>query len=419
MASTEVSHSAALDHAEWRDSDSSRDRKISMLDVMIVLANRKKSIFAITAGFAVLAAIVSLLLPSRYTATVTLLPPQQGSSLSSAFASQLGSLGGMAALAGGGLGLKSPNDLFVAMLKSRTVEDSMVQRFGLIKEYHAKFESDARKMFEKNSTVKGDELSGLINISVEDGDPKRAAEMANGYVDQFRKLSAHLAIGEASQRRLFFEQQLEQARDNLANAEEAMKRTEQKTGLIQFDSQARALIESAASLRAQIAAKEVQIQSLKTFATGQNAQLVQAEQELDGLQTQFAKLTGSQQGQGDGLIIPKGQVSEAGLENIRAVRDVKYYETIFDILARQYEMAKLDEAREGALVQVVDPAIPPDKRSFPKRALIVLGATVSGFILGILWVLFDVGFQSAKSDSEMSHKLNALRRALTFRREAV
>jgi uncharacterized protein involved in exopolysaccharide biosynthesis len=391
------------------------DDEISLLDLLIVLAERKRIILWVTATFAVIAIAVSLMLPPSYTAIVVLLPPQQGSSMGNAIASQLGNLGGMAALAGGGLGLKSPNDTIVAELKSRTVEEAMVQRFGLMQEYHQRLLSDTRKVFEKHTTIDGSGKDGLLHISVEDRDPNRAAELANGYVDQFRKMSEHLAITEASQRRLFFEQQLEQAKDNLANAEEALKLTQQKTGLIQLDSQARALIESAASLRAQIAAKEVQIESMRTFATGENAQLIQAQQELDGLRTQLAKLGGSENIDA-GLMVPKGQVPEAGLEYVRKLRDVKYYETIFDILARQFEIAKLDEAKQGALIQVVDTAIPPDRRSFPKRGMIVIGATAAGFFAGIIVALVLALYENMNRKSEQAVKFVRLREALSLKR---
>lgn len=393
-----------------RDSD-----EISLVDLLIVLAERKRVILWVTAAFAILAIIISLVLPKRYTATATILPPQQNSSLGAALTSQLGNLGGMAALAGGSLGLKNPNDMYLGMLKSRTVEDAMVQRFNLMQEYHAKYPSDARKSFESRATVDGSGKDTLIHISIDDSDPNRAAELANGYVDQFRNLSEHLAITEASQRRLFFEKQLEQSKDNLANAEEALKKTEQQTGLIQLDSQARALIESAAALRAQIAAKEVQIQSMRTFATSENSELVQAQQELDGLRTQLAKLGGSSNID-SGLMVPKGQVPEAGLEYVRKFRDVKYNETIFEILARQFEIAKLDEAKQGAVVQVVDYAIPPDRRSFPKRALIVIGATAVGFFIGVFLALILAVYERTMRDPEASSKLRHLRDVVYRRR---
>jgi uncharacterized protein involved in exopolysaccharide biosynthesis len=301
------------------------------------------------------------------------------------------------------------------MLKSRTVEDAMIQHFGLMQEYRKKYLSDARETFEKRITVDGTSKDGLIHISVEARDPGRAAELANGYVDQFRIQSQHLAITEASQRRLFFEHELEQAKDNLANAEEALKSTEQTTGLIQVDSQARALIGSATSLSAAIAAKEVEIEGMQTYATGENAQLVQAQRELVGLRAQLAKLGGSEDSPTGGLIVPKGRVPEAGLEYVRKLRDVKYNETLFEILARQFEIAKLDEAKEGALIQVVDPAIAPDRRSFPKRNLIVIGAAVFGLFFGIFTALCQAGFRRIQDDSDAVIKLRILRNALSMR----
>ncbi len=397
---------------DWRAA--SEVDEISLLDLLIVLAERKRTIVWVTAVFAILAVVISLLLPVRYTATATLLPPQQNTSMGAALASQFGNLGGMAALAGGGLGLKSPNDMFVGMLKSRTVEDGMIQKFDLMQEYDKKYLSDARKVFESHTTVDGSGKDGLIHISVEDHDAKRAAELANGYIDQFRNQSQHLAITEASQRRLFFEQELEQAKNNLASAEEALKQTEQTTGVIQLDSQTRALIESAASLRAQITAREVQIQGMQTYATGENAQLIQAQQELSGLRAQLAKLGGSEDSASSGTIVPKGRVPEVGLEYVRKLREVKYNETIFDILARQFEIAKLDEAKEGALIQVVDPAIVPDKRSFPKRGLIVIGATALGFFIGVFVVLSAASFHRMKADPQVSAKLASLKKTLSI-----
>ena len=384
--------------------------------MLIILARRKWLILKITAGFALVALLISLFLPKKYTATTTVLPPQQGSSLSSAIMSQIGSLGSLGALAGSSMGLKNPNDMFVAMFKSRTVEDAMINRFGLMAEYKQKYMSTARKALEGHITVEAGTKDNLIHISVEDKDPKRAADMANAYVDAYRGLSQHLAIGEAAQRRLFFEQQLEQAKDNLANAEEALKETQQKTGMIQLDSQARALIESAAALRAQVTAKEVQLQAMRTYATSENANVVQAQQELDSLRAQLAKLGGNADDNGAGLIVPKGLVPQAGIEYVRKLRDVKYYETIFEILARQFELAKLDEAKEGALIQVVDPAIVPDYKSSPKRGLITIVAAIAGLFIGIFIALSLEGMERLRQDPEQNQRLDILRKALWTRK---
>lgn len=400
-----------------------KDESLSLLDMLVVIFDHRRLLVWIVAVVTLLAVVVSLLLPKRYTATVTVLPPQQNSTLGAMLASELGSmggssglssLGGMAALAGSSLGLKNPNDRYVGMLRSRVVEDAVIQRFGLEQEYHKKYLSDTRRVFERNAEVDGNAKDGLIHISVEDRNPQKAAEIANGYVQQFRDLSQNLAIGEASERRQFFEQQLEQAKDKLASAEEALKETEQNTGLIQLDSQARALIETVASLRAQIAAREMMIQGMQTYATGQNAQMIQAQQEVDSLRAQLAKLGGNQ-ASSDGLIVPKGLVPQEGLEYVRKLRDVKYYETIFEILARQYELAKLDEAREGALIQVVDPAVAPDKRSSPKRIFIVLGAFFGSLVLGILATFAMASLERLESDPESAAKLERIASAFHLR----
>jgi uncharacterized protein involved in exopolysaccharide biosynthesis len=338
----------------------------------------------------------------------SILPPQQSTSAGSSLLSQLGNLGSVASLAGGSLGLKNPNDLQVAMLKSRTVEDAMVDRFHLMDLFEVKRKSDARKRFEKIVDIDSGSKDGLIRISVTDRDPHRAEEMANGYVEEFKRLSATLAVTEASQRRLFFEQQLAQAKDNLENAEEDLKKTEQKTGLVQLDAQTRATIELLADLRGQIAAKEVQIAGMRSFATGENPDLQIAEQQLAGLRAQEQRMGATTEGATNALI-PKGNMQEAGIEYIRKLRDVKYFETIFDLLARQYEVAKVDEARQGAVVQVVDRAVVPDRKSFPPRTLIVLGAVVLGLILGSAWAFSREGLRRLSNNPAERSRMEELK----------
>jgi len=185
--------------------------------------------------------------------------------------------------------------------------------------------------------------------------------------------------------------------------------------VIQPDSQTRALIDTATSLRAQIAAREVQIQGMQTYAAGENAQLVQAQRELEGMREELAKLGGTQNSAGGEFLIPKGQVPEASLKYVRKLRDVQYYQTIFDILARQFEAAKLDEAKQGVPIQVLDPAVPPDRRSAPRRTLIVMVATVLGFLFGVFMALFQSSFRCLKNDPNACKKLTLLKRALAVK----
>ena len=390
-------------------SEVSLQEEISLLDLFIVLVRYRWLILKIAGSAVLLGIILSLVLPVKYTAMTSILPPQQGNSAGSALMAQLSSsLGSVASLAGGTMGLKNPNDLQVAMLKSRTVEDAMVDRFHLMNFFKVKRKSDARKKFEKIVDIDNGAKDGLIRISVTDPSPERAEEMANGYVEEFKRLSATIAVTEASQRRLFFEQQLIQAKDNLANAEEALKKTEQKTGLVQLDAQTRATIELLADLRGQIAAKEVQIAGMRSFATGENPDLQLAEQQLAGLHAQEQRMGAASEGATNALI-PKGNMQEAGLEYIRKLRDVKYFETIFDLLARQYEVAKVDEARQGAVVQVVDSAVVPDRKSSPQRTLIVLGAAVLGLFFGVVWAFSREGLTRLSNNPAERSRVEELR----------
>lgn len=391
---------------------SAPDQEVHLLDLLIVLSKRRKFIILFTLAITLLTAIVVLVIPSKYTAETIVLPPKESSSAASSMLGQLGSASALASMAGGGLGIKNPGDMYVALFKVPGVENALIQRFGLMARYHAKRMSDARKSFENRSSVVFGTKDGLIRVTVTDRDPKMAADIANAYVDQFRNLSEHLAITEAAQRRVFFEQQLKETNDQLAIAEEAMKSMEQKTGVLQIDSQARALIEAAGTLRGQIAAKEVQLQAMRSYATEDNSQLVVVEQELAGLKTQLAKLGGTDTVSTNDVIVPKGNIPAAQMEYIRRYRDLKYYETIEEIIARQFEMAKLDEAKEGAIIQVADLATPPDKRSSPMRVISTLIAFILGFFVACGWCVFQSGLERLKNDPAERERLEALRAAL-------
>jgi tyrosine-protein kinase Etk/Wzc len=398
---------------EGNEPASRPETRRSALDTLVLLVGRKRFFIRFVVAAALLSIIVAFVLPVRYEAKIVLLPPQQNSSIGSAFLGQLGNLGGLgslASLASGSLSIKNPADMYVSLLTSRTVEDAMIQRFGLMKEYDEKRMTDTRKVFEKRTTVVAGVKDGLIRISVEDRDPKRAAEMANGYVDEFRKLSASLAITEAARRRLFFEQQLQQAKGALTNAEAAMAKTQQSTGVLQIDSQARSLIESAAILRGQVVAKQVQIEGMRSFATDDNPNLILAKQELAALQSHLEHVAGSQHDNGSDINLSKGRVTESGMEYLRRYRDLKYQETVFELLAKEFEIAKLDEAREGSIVQVVDAAVPPDKKSSPHRLLIIIASTILSVFVAVFWILFQEKASRTFDHPENRERVDALKR---------
>ncbi|MGB6775790.1 MAG: GNVR domain-containing protein [Terriglobales bacterium] len=382
-----------------------------LLDLLIILSWRKQVILRTTLAAALLATALAVLLPNHYTATTNILPPQQSPSLAASMIGQLGALGPMAAMAQKDLGLKNPNDLYVGMLRSRTSEDALIRRFDLLRVYHDKKMSDARKNLENASTiVLGKE--GFISISVEDKDRSRAPQIANAYVDQLRLLTQDIAVTEAGQRRLFFERQLELAKNNLADAEQALKETEQKTGMIQLDGQAKAIIESVVKLRALIAAKEVELHAMRLFSTEQNPDVLLGEQQLSGLREQLTLLEkqsgGTSSDLGD-VQVPVGNVPEAGLQYVRKLRDMKYAETIFELLAKQYEAARLDEAKTAAVIQVLDPAIEPDRRSSPQRTLIIVIVTLSGFFGSVGYILLAAALRQLRLDPDIDARFTTLR----------
>jgi tyrosine-protein kinase Etk/Wzc len=392
------------------------ESKYAALDLLIVLARHKSFILKFTLGCAVLALIVSFLLPNQYIAETLVIPPAQSSSSgAAALMSQLAGAGGgaLASLASGSLGIKNTGEMYVSLFKSRTVEDAVIQRFGLMSRYKAKRMYDARKEFEDHATVVLGAKDGLIRIKVRDQNPQLSAKIANGYVDEFRKLTANLAITEAGQRRLFFQQQLREAKDNLTTAEEEMKGTQQSTGVLQIDSQAKSLIEAASLLRGQIVEKQVQIQAMRSYATEDNPEILMAKQQLSALEAQLSKLAGSEQDSNSEFIVPKGKVPEVGMEYLRKYRDLKYRETVYELIAKQFEMAKLDEARQGAIVQVADEAVTPDKKSSPPRSIIVVLVMLLAFIIAILWAIVAEGLAKALQDSEQYSRIQTLRQLLS------
>lgn len=397
------------------------ETEVSLLDLTVLLLANKRFITRFVLGAAISAVIVAFLIPVQYEAKVMLLPPQQNSSVASALLGQMGNLGGLGSLGSlaGGLGMKTPADMYIALLTSRTVEDAMIQRFGLMAEYREKKLSDTRKALERRVTATAGTKDGLIRLTIEDHDSKRAAELANGYVDEFRRISATLAITEAARRRLFFDHELQQAKDDLTASEEAMQKTQQSTGVLQIDSQARSLIESAAVLRAQVVAKEVQVQSMRSFAAEDNPALILAKQQLAALQSQLNQIAGSHQDLGSDIVMSKGRVTQAGLEYLRRYRDLKYRETVFELLAKELEIAKLDEAREGEIVQVVDAAVPPDTKSSPHRTLIVLGVTILAFFVATFWVILRQSLQRTFALPENRQRLEAIKHYWKGRPEAV
>jgi len=356
------------------------DRSTTLLDLMVIVVENWRKLIVVPVLAGTIALGISFALTPVYTATARILPPQQQSGMSAIVASQLGALAG---LAGGTAGMKNPADQYVAMIRSRSVADRLIEKFGLKAVYEATLPEDARLELARNSTVTAGK-DGLIVIDVDDPEPARAAALANGYVAELRNMLRNLAIEESSQRRSFFETRLADARDKLVRSEKLLRDSSVSLTVLKADP--RAAVEAVARMRAAITVTELRIASMRGFLSESSPDLRQAKQELEALKSQL-----SQAVRGDGA-----EVGEGG-EYIGRYRTFKYHETLYELLAKQYEMARLDEAREGSLVQVVDEAVAPQRRAFPRRGLIatVTALTTGLLMLGALFLIDAVRRQAA------------------------
>jgi uncharacterized protein involved in exopolysaccharide biosynthesis len=361
----------------------------SLLGALTHLARGKRLVLLATGIAFVIGIIVSLLLPVNYTATTRIMTPQQTQPSAALLMSQLTlnstATNPLATATGGGLSLRNPNELYLGLLASRPIADGIIAEFGLESAYRAKDMSAARKALADRTAVTS-EKSTLIAISVIDTDKRRAAAIANAYPEQLRALTKNLAVTEASQRRLFYEQRLKDAKADLVSAELAFQQIQKQKGLIQLDAQAKALITSLADLHAEVADKEVQLQALRSYSTEQNPEVQLLESQLASLQNQTAKLeerSGSPESGGLDL----ADVAGAGADYLRAEHELEYRQALFDLLLKQYDAARWDESRNAAVIQVVEEAIPPDHKSAPRRTVIVLIFTALGLFGAWLYLL--------------------------------
>lgn len=354
--------------------------EVGLPELIAAFSQRKKLLIALPVASAALAAAISFALPTMYKATTVLMPPQQSQSSAAGLLSQLGGMAGMAAGIGG---LKNPNDLYVGMLKSRTIADKLIAKYDLKKLYDVDSQEKARKKLEAGSSIVSGK-DGLITVDVEVPDKQLCAKIANDYVAELTELTKTLAVTEASRRRVFYEQQLELAKNNLSKAEISLKSTLDTHGVISVDGESRAIVETIGRLRAQVSAKEIELRSMEAFVTSTNPTYRRAEEQLASLRNELSKL---ENGRRDaGAPDQRADGGKDGFENIKTLRDVKYFQMLYEILAKQYEVARLDEAKDPAIVQVLDPAIEPEKKSRPVRSLFVLGGAVGGLLTAVAWV---------------------------------
>jgi len=392
---------------------SSEDRSpVSGLDIiqgLTWLARHKRPIAVVTGTATLVGLLYGWSLPNQYEAKTQIMPPKQTQSTTTFLNTQLGG-GSLGEMAGGGLGLKDPNAIYVGLLKSRPIADAIIERFGLINVYHAGDMTAARARLAGSTTVVS-EKSTLISISVTDKDKRLAAEIANAYTEQLQTLSKAISYTEASRRRLFFRDRLQEAKEDLVAQESAFQQLQQSKGLIDPDAQAHIIIGSVAGVRGQIAAREVELQMLRSYSTESNPDVQLAVRELSALEAEASRL---EQNNSKSEFSEMGlkNVPPAGLEYLRAQRDLQFKEAYFDMLTRQYEAASLDEDKEAAVIEVVEPAIPPDRKSSPHRAILVLFFMTLGFLGSYLYLYIQ---ELRKRNAKISQSLFEFRTALLSR----
>ena len=367
------------------------DDEINLLELLLVIVQHKKMIILTCVTTFIVACGLTLLMPNIYTATARILPSQEDSG---GLSSMLGSMGGLASLAGissgGGKG-----ELYVGMLKSRTVSDAIIERFDLMKHYEWNSRSGAYSAMAGMAKFSLGKDDGILSVSFEDEDPALAADIANAYVEELQKLNVKINLNNAGRERLFLEDRLKLVKRDLANAEDALKEFQEKNKAIRIDDQASAIIGAIASLKGELASKEVELGVLLSSQTEQNPQVVALREGIIQIKEQISKMERSPQGNevsGD-IFLATSEVPELGIQYARLLRDFKVQETLFELLTKQYEVAKISEAKSTSTIQILDNATPPDGKSKPKRAMIVILATFcAGFVS--LIVAFVRGFGS-------------------------
>jgi uncharacterized protein involved in exopolysaccharide biosynthesis len=369
------------------------DAGLGLFDVLLPLARHWRLLFVGTAAAGLAALGISFALPNIYTSRTVFLPPQQQQSAAASALAQLGALSG---LAGAAAGVKSPAEQYVTLLQSTTVADRIIDAFKLMEVYDLELRFKARRELAENLRVTLGKKDGLITVEVDDEDPQRAADMANRHVEELRRLTGQLALSEAQQRRVFFEEQLTQTRDRLTQAQQALQASGFTQGALRAD--ARASAEGYARLRAEATAAEVRLQTLRRNLADGTPEVQQALTALSALRSQLTKLEESSDLAG-------------GPDYVSKFREFKYQETLFDLFARQYELARVDESREGALIQVVDVAKPAEWKSKPKRGPIAVATTIVALLLLSTFVLVRHAIRQAGARPEAASKFAQLRAA--------
>jgi tyrosine-protein kinase Etk/Wzc len=381
----------ATSNAQTGMGDMQDDDEISLLDwLQVVVDNLRLLVLGpLVCGLAALG--ISFAIPPTFTAKTQFLPPQQQQSSTASMLASLGALGG---LAGAATGLKSPADQYIAFMKSVTVQDALIERFKLIDKYEAKLKTDARIALTGGVRIASGK-DGLISVEVDDKDPKFAADLANAHVEELRNLLGRLAVTEAQQRRMFFEKQLQITKENFTKADLALKSSGINSSVLK--SSPAAAVEAVARLKAGISVQEVKLGTMRNYLTESSPDFKQGLSELASLKSQLSKAEKEE------------PASQGTSDYVARYREFKYQETMFELFAKQFELAKVDESREGAVIQVLDIAEPPEKKAKPKKAIIAVIATLAAGFALLLFVFVRSSLKNASQDEETKLRMDAIK----------
>jgi len=375
----------------WRFSASSTETKVMMkpdinlIEYWKVLTQNRKMIGYLVSGVFVVSLIVSFLLPKTYISTAKILPPQQDGGMSSLVAAQLpGSLSGFAA---GFLGLQSPADLWVGILGSQNVKDAVIKRFDLRAVYGTDTIEDTRKELGKNVRVEKSREE-IISIRVEDEDRKRAADMANAFVEELDRVNRSSVTSNGKRMRIFVEQRLNEAKVEMAAIEKKMQEFQEQKKAVKLDDQSTALIKAIGTLKGELMAREVELTTLKSYASSTNPKVQILSTEIDAIKSELKGLTEGKRGKGTDFFVSASEIPSLAVQYARLLRDSKIQETLFELLTSQYEVARIQEARDTPTVQVLDPGKPAEKKFRPKRGLIVGLATFISIVFSVFAAFF-------------------------------
>lgn len=378
------------------------EQELSLLDIFNILWRRRGLIFLLTFLFGVAATTYAFLAPLIYRAECRVLPP--GSSRGAGLMAQLGGFADLVGLPT----TTSNGQMLVGILKGDSVVDVIIDKFNLMQEYEEEIRLNARKAVLENLEAEEDAKSGIVSVAFLDKDPKKAADIANEFVRQLQLKMSEIAARDAQEKRQFFEDQLSQAQQQLIEAENAMMKYQQNSGVLALGAQTATLLGSIASIRSQIAAKNVEISSLSSYARKDNPRLKLAQSQLEAMTRELHRLeeeqrrTERRQGRilsGD-ILSSLGNVPEISVEYMRYERDLRFANVKYDTMLRQYENAKLSEASDFSTVQIVDPATPPDWKFKPKRGQIMIIGTMLGFALGVFWAFISESLRASRASRE-------------------